>query len=135
MARVTVEDCLSKISNRFELVLTAGHRAKQILDSGTTKIDSEGSKADIVALREIAEGLTDKKVLKEPIMSEMSRERGLREMMHSKLLEMPVYDEDDEFAEMVDGDSEERAAKDGADEIKDPFADETKADEGADAKD
>lgn len=123
MARVTVEDCLKKIDNRFELVLVAGHRAKQILESNTAKIEAEGSKADIIALREIAAGLTDKEVLKEPIMSEISRDRGLSEMMHNEFLELPSYDEDDEFTETVDGDEESALAKEGDQEVN-PFAEE-----------
>lgn len=107
MARVTVEDCQEKIPNRFELVLVASHRAKQIIDSGTAKIEAEGSKPDIIALREIAAGVTDKKVLEEPIMSEMTKDRSLLDLMHSKFMELPTYDEDDEFGDTVDGDDDE----------------------------
>ncbi len=66
MARVTVEDCLDKIDNRFELVLTAAKRAHQ-LNNGThkTTLDAAGDKNSIIALKEIAKGLIDKSILTE----------------------------------------------------------------------
>jgi DNA-directed RNA polymerase subunit omega len=55
MARVTVEDCVDKVENRFELVLLAGHRARQISSGGSITIDRDNDKNPVVALREIAE--------------------------------------------------------------------------------
>jgi DNA-directed RNA polymerase subunit omega len=55
MARVTVEDCVDKIPNRFELVLLAAHRARAITNGSTITIDSENDKNPVIALREIAE--------------------------------------------------------------------------------
>lgn len=55
MARVTVEDCLKKIPNRFELVLCAAYRARQISQGYAPKVDAK-DKPTVVALREIAEG-------------------------------------------------------------------------------
>ena len=55
MARVTVEDCIDKVDNRFELVLLAGHRARQISSGGTITVDRDNDKNPVVALREIAE--------------------------------------------------------------------------------
>ncbi|MDL2059159.1 DNA-directed RNA polymerase subunit omega [Mesosutterella sp. AGMB02718] len=62
MARVTVEDCLEKIPNRFELVLCASYRARQIAQGYAPKIDAK-DKPTVVALREIADGLTGKEML------------------------------------------------------------------------
>lgn len=60
MARVTVEDCLEKLDNRFELVLTASKRARQIQTGGKEpRVAWENDKPSVVALREIAEGLVD----------------------------------------------------------------------------
>jgi DNA-directed RNA polymerase subunit omega len=58
VARVTVEDCLDNVENRFELVLLAAKRARQ-LERGTAepKVDWENDKATVVALREIAAGI------------------------------------------------------------------------------
>jgi len=55
MARVTVEDCVDKVENRFELVLLAGHRARQISSGGQITIDRDNDKNPVVALREIAD--------------------------------------------------------------------------------
>jgi DNA-directed RNA polymerase subunit omega len=55
MARVTVEDCVDKIPNRFDLVLLAAQRARQISGGGELTIDRDRDKNPVVALREIAE--------------------------------------------------------------------------------
>ncbi len=55
MARVTVEDCVDKISNRFELVLLAANRARELRNGSDITIDRENDKDPVVALREIAE--------------------------------------------------------------------------------
>ena len=55
MARVTVEDCIDKVDNRFELVLLAGHRPRQISSGGAITVDRDNDKNPVVALREIAE--------------------------------------------------------------------------------
>jgi DNA-directed RNA polymerase subunit omega len=55
MARVTVEDCVDKVPNRFELVMLAAHRAREIASGGPLTIDRDNDKNPVVALREIAE--------------------------------------------------------------------------------
>ncbi len=55
MARVTVEDCVDKVPNRFELVLLAAHRAREIQSGSPLTIDRDNDKNPVVALREIAE--------------------------------------------------------------------------------
>ena len=59
MARITVEDCLDNIDNRFKLVLTATKRARQIGHGAEPMIDAENDKPTVIALREIAAGLID----------------------------------------------------------------------------
>jgi len=65
MARVTVEDCVLKIPNRFELVMMAAHRARELASGGLITVDRDNDKNPVVALREIAdetvvlEGLRD----------------------------------------------------------------------------
>ena len=59
MARVTVEDCLGKVENSFELVLKASHRAHALANGAQPLVDEMGDKPTVVALREIAEGLLD----------------------------------------------------------------------------
>ena len=55
MARVTVEDCVDKVPNRFELVLLAAHRARSIANGSAITVDPENDKNPVIALREIAE--------------------------------------------------------------------------------
>lgn len=55
MARVTVEDCVDKVPNRFELVMLAAHRAREIAEGAALTIDRDNDKNPVVALREIAE--------------------------------------------------------------------------------
>jgi DNA-directed RNA polymerase subunit omega len=59
MARITVEDCLKNMDNRFELVLTATKRARQIAHGAEPLVDDENDKPTVIALREIADGLID----------------------------------------------------------------------------
>ena len=59
MARITVEDCLDRIDNRFEMVLTATKRARQIANGAEPLVEEENDKPTVIALREIAEGLVD----------------------------------------------------------------------------
>ena len=55
MARVTVEDCIEKVPNRFGLVLLAGHRARNIANGAALTLDRDNDKNPVVALREVAE--------------------------------------------------------------------------------
>lgn len=58
MARVTVEDCLKNVKNRFELVVVAAKRARQLMRGKEAKVEWDNDKATVVALREIAAGYT-----------------------------------------------------------------------------
>ena len=66
MARVTVEDCLGNVANRFELVLVASKRARQIANGSQPFVPWENDKPTVVALREIAEGYVNRQV-EEPL--------------------------------------------------------------------
>lgn len=59
MARVTVEDCLKHVKNRFELVILASKRARQLMRGKHPMVPVDNDKATVIALREIAEGFTD----------------------------------------------------------------------------
>ena len=63
MARITVEDCVERITNRFELVLAATARARQIARGATPYLPEENDKSTVIALREIADGLVDASIL------------------------------------------------------------------------
>ena len=71
MARVTVEDCLENVDNRFELVMVSSRRARQIATEGKeSMVAIENDKPTVLALREIAEGLVDASILNEPTQEE-----------------------------------------------------------------
>jgi DNA-directed RNA polymerase subunit omega len=73
MARVTVEDCIEKIPNRFDLVLTAGQRARGILKGDLPTIDRDDDKNPVIALREIAAETVDLGVLGEGLIKKLQR--------------------------------------------------------------
>ena len=75
MARVTVEDCVDKIPNRFDLVLLAAQRARQVSGGAELTIDRDRDKNPVVALREIAEETVRPKHLQEAIISGLQRVR------------------------------------------------------------
>ena len=66
MARVTVEDCLENIPNRFDLILVASKRARQIARGAEPMVERENDKPTVLALREIAAGLVTKEILNQP---------------------------------------------------------------------
>ena len=69
MARVTVEDCLEHVDNRFELVMLASKRAREIAIRGAQPmVEWDNDKPTVVALREIAEGLISRDLLKKDII-------------------------------------------------------------------
>lgn len=67
MARITVEDCIDRITNRFELVLLATKRARQITRGSTPLVEVENDKPTVIALREIAAGKIDPEILNEMV--------------------------------------------------------------------
>lgn len=73
MARVTVEDCVDKIPNRFDLVLLAAHRARQVSGGAELTIDRDRDKNPVVALREIAETTVKPKHLEEALVQTLQR--------------------------------------------------------------
>jgi len=73
MARVTVEDCIDKVDNRFELVLLASHRARLISSGSPLTIDRDRDKNPVVALREIADETIAPDDLKEQLIHSMQK--------------------------------------------------------------
>lgn len=73
MARVTVEDCIEKVSNRFELILLSGHRARMVSQGAPLTVDRDNDKNPVVALREIADGTIDKDDLSEDLIHSMQK--------------------------------------------------------------
>ena len=82
MARVTVEDCLENVANRFELVMVASKRARQLATGGKDPlVDEESDKPTVIALREIAEGLVSADILTRE--DELEAEEELAEVMEA----------------------------------------------------
>ena len=73
MARVTVEDCIDKVDNRFELVLLASHRARLIASGAPLTIDRDRDKNPVVALREIADATIAPDDLKEQLIHSLQK--------------------------------------------------------------
>src|SRR5207244_11482738 len=73
MARVTVEDCIDKVENRFDLVLLASHRARMISSGAPITIDRDNDKNPVVALREVAEKTISPDDLKEELVHSLQK--------------------------------------------------------------
>ena len=73
MARVTVEDCIDKVDNRFDLVLLASHRARMVSSGAQITIDRDNDKNPVVALREIAEETISPGDLKEDLIHSLQK--------------------------------------------------------------
>src|ERR1700757_155764 len=73
MARVTVEDCIDKVDNRFDLVLLAAHRARMISSGSQLTIDRDNDKNPVVSLREIAESTISPEDLKEELVHSLQK--------------------------------------------------------------
>ena len=89
MARVTVEDCIEKIPNRFDLVLAAAQRARDISTGNPLTIDRDNDKNPVVALREIADETIDPDKLRDDIVN------GLQKLTNTEIIE----DVEDEILE------------------------------------
>lgn len=104
MARVTVEDCVDKIPNRFELVMLASHRAREISSGSSITVDRDNDKNPVVALREIAD--------------EMQSSDELRErLIESNQTQIEVDEpEEDSMAMLMRGETDEPAEDDMSEE-------------------
>ena len=90
MARVTVEDCIEKVQNRFDLVLIAASRARQILAGAEITVPEDRDKNSVIALREIAEETVTADVLRDNVIQTMQR-----------YVEVDEPEEDDMEAQML----------------------------------
>ena len=103
MARVTVEDCVTKIPNRFQLVIIASQRARNISAGAAPNVDRDNDKNPVIALREIAEDLVDHNELEESLI------KGLQKYVE---LDAPEDDEVDLIAihQSYDGETADATA-------------------------
>lgn len=79
MARVTVEDCIDKVDNRFDLVLLAAHRARLIAAGSPILVDRERDKNPVVALRELAEDKITSKAIAEDLVTSLQTQLDVDE--------------------------------------------------------
>jgi len=100
MARVTVEDCVDKIENRFELVLLAGHRARQISSGGEITVPRDNDKNPVVALREIAEETLSPGDLEEDLIHSLQKQVEVDEP-EGEMPDIPVLPEVDAEPEPI----------------------------------
>jgi DNA-directed RNA polymerase subunit omega len=108
MARVTVEDCVDKVPNRFELVLLAAHRARTISAGAPITLERENDKNPVVALREVAERTVSPEDLKEDLIHTMQRYVEVDEpepdavpLLSSNASDRPVFGRDDEGSDSI----------------------------------
>jgi DNA-directed RNA polymerase subunit omega len=104
MARVTVEDCVDKVTNRFDLVLLAAHRAREISSGSPITVDRDNDKNPVVALREIAE---------ESVPVEDLREHAIQALQRQIEVDEP---EDDKMAQLMSAATPDRPQDDLSEE-------------------
>jgi DNA-directed RNA polymerase subunit omega len=110
MARVTVEDCIDKVDNRFELVLLASHRARLISQGAPITIDRDNDKNPVVALREIADETLSPDDLKEDLIHSLQKHVEVDEpepdaaTLLAAESQADTVDEEDDQPEMVNFD-------------------------------
>jgi DNA-directed RNA polymerase subunit omega len=128
MARVTVEDCIEKISNRFDLVMVAAQRSRSLASGAELTVDRDNDKNPVVALREIAEETIDLKELENNLIKSLQKhvERDEREE------EVDLLTATDDFVTMASQASASMLLGDGSTaESKSPrFDDDVEGDEG-----
>lgn len=79
MARVTVEDCVERVPNRFDLVLLAAHRARVLSSGATLLVDRDKDKNPVVALREIADAALEPEALREDLVTSLQKQFNVNE--------------------------------------------------------
>ena len=105
MARVTVEDCVEKIPNRYELLLVAAQRAKDIESGSPIKVDRDNDKNSVVALREIAEGKADIEDLQKSLVMGLQKYVEVEEPEEEELEILAAEKELSELDSQFDGDT------------------------------
>ena len=109
MARVTVEDCLEKIDNRFDLVLVAAKRTRQLMLGADPLVPDDRDKPTVIALREIAEGLVTSEILTE---KELTAEEYFSDFSGGD--ELPVAVEDGATLEQLNASEDSASIEDEA---------------------
>ena len=101
MARVTVEDCVTKVPNRFELVMIASQRARDVSAGSSITIERDNDKNPVVALREIADGTIDLAELKESVIKGLQNYVEIDEPEDDEMNLLAIQQEHNEDGEHV----------------------------------
>ncbi|MEK7265626.1 MAG: DNA-directed RNA polymerase subunit omega [Pseudomonadota bacterium] len=107
MARVTVEDCVEQVPNRFDLVLLAAHRARVLSSGAPLTVDRDRDKNPVVALREIADGGLEPEDLREDLVASLQKQVNVEEDAAGDAVmekaDMPDFDRtsQDEFLQQI----------------------------------
>ncbi len=94
MARVTVEDCIDKVTNRFDLVMLAAHRAREIASGATLTIERDNDKNPVVALREIADETVAPEALQQSLIQSMQKHVDFDHPEDDDILELLQAEQD-----------------------------------------
>ncbi len=128
MARVTVEDCVMKVPNRFDLVMVAAQRAREISAGAQLTLERDNDKNPVVALREIADATVNVSALSESVVTGLQKHVendepeeegqgfgvGAGEDMLAEMQQAQISEEDAEDADMaIDGEFEDAAEAEG----------------------
>ena len=137
MARVTVEDCLEKIDNRFDLVMVASRRARQLQTGGKDPlVPNQNDKPTVMALREIAAGLIGRSILNEvevrkssdEELSELVQADALRksrqDLSITEAMDADLIEEDEEVVTKIKSDDDDEETEVDAAKDDEPAADE-----------
>lgn len=119
MARLTVEDCIVRVPNRFELVVLASHRARELSAGVAPNVEKENDKNPVIALREIADGAVDLDQIKAGLIHGMQRQVEVDEPEEESSLTLPVGEPEAVAAEDEDegeGESESEGTQVAAEE-------------------
>jgi len=114
MARVTVEDCIDKVTNRFELVMVSGKRARQISSGAPLTIDRDNDKNAVVSLREIASETVSVDNLREEVIK--NYQTTVEPDVLEEDMEELTFDDDDGATEMMAGMSKYTAEEMGGEQ-------------------
>lgn len=110
MARVTVEDCVTKVPNRFELVMRASHRAREIASGGAPTVERDNDKNPVIALREIADGTVDLEEIEDALIKNLQKFVEADEPEEDQLgFDMPGEASEEEVAAAVEPTGAEQA--------------------------
>ncbi len=127
MARVTVEDCVMRVPNRFDLVMVAAQRAREVSAGAVLTIDRDNDKNPVVALREIADGTVNTDVLADSVVTGLQKHVendepeeegqgfgvGAGEDLLAEMQQAQISEEEAEDADMaIDGEFEDAAEAD-----------------------